>query len=287
MQAWLGWFGLAAMGAIAAIVLFGGRWRWQQRTQALQTRLAAARRPLPPLRVEPSAWESLPAPVQRYFCTALSVGQPLIAGAHLEHRGQFNLSDRAEAWRPFTSEQQVALPRPGFVWSARIAIAPGLSVWVHDAYLGGEGLLHAALLGWLPLVKLQDSSDLAQGELLRFLAEAVWYPTALLPSQGIFWEAAGDRAARATLTDGDCCATLLFSFNGLGLVESVRAEARSRLVAGESVPTPWQGRFWNYTERDGMQIPLAGEVAWLLPEGPRPYWRATIERITYAPAVPN
>jgi len=109
--------------------------------------------------------------------------------------------------------------------------------------------------------------------LLRFLAEAVWYPTALLPSQGVFWEAAGDRAARATLTDGDCCATLLFSFNGLGLVEGV--------------PTPWQGRFWNYTERDGMQIPLAGEVAWLLSEGPRPYWRATIERLTYAPAVLN
>ena len=41
-------------------------------------------------------------------------------------------------------------------------------------------------------------------------------------------------------------------------------EARGRTVDGEVVPTPWQGRFWNYDERGGMWVPLAGEVAWLL-----------------------
>ena len=31
------------------------------------------------------------------------------------------------------------------------------------------------------------------------------------------------------------------------------------------------GHFWNYEERDGMRVPLDGEVAWLLPEGAKPY----------------
>jgi hypothetical protein len=47
-------------------------------------------------------------------------------------------------------------------------------------------------------------------------------------------------------------------------------------VDGEVVPTPWQGRFWNYDERGGMWVPLDGEVAWLLPEGAKPYWHGHI-----------
>ena len=47
------------------------------------------------------------------------------------------------------------------------------------------------------------------------------------------------------------------------------------------VATPWEGRFWDYELRDDMLIPTEGEVAWLLPEGPRPYWRGRIQRIEY------
>ncbi|MFZ0257155.1 MAG: DUF6544 family protein, partial [Gammaproteobacteria bacterium] len=45
--------------------------------------------------------------------------------------------------------------------------------------------------------------------------------------------------------------------------------------------TPWYGRFWNYDERGGMRIPLDGEVAWLLSEGPKPYWRGRITQLVY------
>jgi len=69
-----------------------------------------------------------------------------------------------------------------------------------------------------------------------------------------------------------------------GLIETVRAEARGRTVGGQIVPTPWHGRFWSYEERDGMRVPLEGEVAWLLPEGPKPYWRGRITELVYEPA---
>lgn len=116
---------------------------------------------------------------------------------------------------------------------------------------------------------------------MRFLAEATWYPTALLPSQGVRWSEVSDSSARATLTDGAVSVTLLFMFNEEGLVERVRAEARGRTVGGLTVPTPWEGRFWNYAERDGIRIPLNGEVVWLLPEGEKPYWRGRISEVTY------
>ena len=30
-----------------------------------------------------------------------------------------------------------------------------------------------------------------------------------------------------------------------------------------------------------MTVPLDGEVSWLLPEGPKPYWRGRITRLDY------
>ena len=60
---------------------------------------------------------------------------------------------------------------------------PGLVVRVHDSYIAGVGTLHAALLGFFTVAEVQGCGEIARGELMRYFAEAVWYPTALLPSQ--------------------------------------------------------------------------------------------------------
>jgi len=46
------------------------------------------------------------------------------------------------------------------------------------------------------------------------------------------------------------------------------------------VPTPWEGRWSDGEERDGMRVPLTGEVAWLTPHGRMPDFRATIVTLT-------
>ena len=90
-----------------------------------------------------------------------------------------------------------------------------------------------------------------------------------------------DFSAKATLKDGETAVTLLFRFDENGLIESVRADARGRTVAGVVIPTPWEGRWSNYEWRDGMCIPTEGEVAWVLPEGPNPYFRGRITSLHY------
>jgi hypothetical protein len=277
-----GALGLLAI-AYAAAAAFGA-WRWEAGTRALRARLDAARQPLQPARCDARELDGLPPPVQRYFRVALTDGQPMVAAVRIAHAGTFNMSEAGEQWKPFTSTQRVITRRPGFDWDARIALLPGLPVRVHDAYVAGGGVLHATLLGLVTLAELRGTPALAQGELMRYLAEASWYPTALLPSQGVRWEAVDDAAARATLADGDTSVTLLFRFDESGLIGSVRAEARGRTVRGAVVATPWEGRWWNYEARDGMKVPLEGEVAWLLPGGPKPYWRGRVTRVEYESA---
>ena len=56
---------------------------------------------------------------------------------------------------------------------------------------------------------------------------------------------------------------------------------RGRTVSGQRVPTPWEGRWSGVQQHAGMRIPMSGEVAWLTPEGRKPYWRGTIASIDY------
>ena len=266
---------------IIAVALVYGSIRWQAGTKEMHTNLAASRLPIEPRTYDVGEIEDLPAPVQSYFRAVLSDGQPMVAAVSVEHTGTFNMSETGEQWKPFTSTQRVITHRPGFDWEARVPIAPGLAVKVHDAYIAGEGILHASLFGLVSLANMRGTPEAAQGELMRFFTEAAWYPTALLPSQGVRWEAVNDTSAKATLKDGETTLTMLFRFDENGLIESARAEARGRIVGGTVVPTPWEGHFSHYELRDGMRIPLEGEVAWMLPEGPKPYWRGRITRLSY------
>jgi len=277
-------FALLSLAFVITAVMAFGAIRWQSDTRGLHKKIETARVPITRKTYNPRELEGLPAPVQRYFEAVLKEGQPLVAAVSVEHTGTFNMSKTGKKWKPFRSTQRVIANRPGFVWDARIRMAPAMTVHVHDAYVAGEDVLTAKLFGFLTVMKQSSAPELAQGELMRFFAEAAWYPTALLPSQGVVWQAIDDTQARATLTDGATTVTLVFQFDAQGLISSVRSDGRYREVDGTLVATPWQGRFWNYELCDGMLIPLDGEVAWLLPEGPKPYWSGRIQKIEYETA---
>lgn len=271
------WVMLATGAAAGAGVLAAaGRRRWQARSATLLAALEAA---CIPAAVRPFLDEDLaglPSPVARYLRRVLRPGQPSIVSARLAQDGLFDAGTRRANWRPFCASQGISVRRPGFVWDARIRMAPGLAIRVHDAYVNGTGILEAALGGLLPVARLEGGGAVAEGELIRALAEAPWTPTALLPDERLAWSAIDERSARATLRDGPNAASLIFRFGADELVESVHAEARGRSVGDRLVPTPWEGRWTRYAERHGMWIPVEGEAAWMLPAGRRPYWRGRL-----------
>jgi hypothetical protein len=271
---------IAILLCIGIAVLIGA-WRWEQQTRDMRAQLNSAQRAIQPATFNAKELDGLPPPVARYFRRVLKDGQPIIAAASIKHTGTFSMSETEDTWAPFTSTQRVVTHRPEFDWDARIRVAPGLKVYVHDSYIDGVGILHASLMGLYTVANIRGTPEVAQGELMRFLPEAASYPTRLLPSQGVQWEAVDDTSARATLNDGPVSVTLLFQFGKDDLIASARAEARSRTVGNTVVPTPWEGRFWNYERRDGMLVPTDGEVAWLLPTGAKPYWRGHVEAIQF------
>ncbi len=281
---WAGLTLVALLLLLLGLSALGAR-RWALRAQALASRLDAAQGDAlaaPSARFDARQLADLPAPVQRYFRAVLKDGQPLIAAATVELAGQINLSATGEQWKPFRSRQRIVTQRPGFVWDARVAMAPGLPVRVLDSYVDGRGLLHAALLGLFTVAQEQGDGEIARGECMRYFAEAAWYPTALLPGPRLRWAAVDDRSALATLTDGAITLTLLFRFNDAGLIESFRAEARGATQAGQALMLPWEGCWSDYRSYGDLRVPFKGEVAWMRPEGRKTYFRGSVTALHYA-----
>ncbi len=277
---WIQWIAIIGVSIVVClgITAIYGNYRWQSDTDKRRAKLTNGRQTITPKIYDPKEIEDLPAPVQRFFRTVLKDGQAIVAAVKLSQIGQFNMSETEAKWSPFTATQLVITQPLGFDWDARIQMAPGLNAFVHDTYLLEEGNLHASLLGLFTLANMRNTPELNQGELMRFFAEAAWYPTALLPSQGVRWEAINDTSARATLTDGATTVSLVFRFNPEGTIATFRAEARYR---DKLTAMPWGGRFWEYSVRDGMLIPLEGEVGWEYPEGTRLYFKGRTTEINY------
>lgn len=277
---WIQWIAIIGVSIVVClgVAAIYGSYRWQSDTDKLRTKLTNGRQEIKPKIYDQREIEGLPDPVQRFFKTVLKDGQAIVAAVKLTQQGQFSMNEMSDKWNPFTATQLFIAQRLGFDWDARIQMAPGLKALVHDSYVSGEGNLHASLLGLFTLAKMHDTPELNQGELLRFFAEAVWYPTALLPSQGVRWEAINDTSARGTLTDGATTVSLVFQFDSEGIIDTIRAEARYR---DKLTAMPWVGRFREYSTRNGMLIPLVGEVGWEHPEGLRLYFKCRITELNF------
>lgn len=273
---------LATSGGLLVALAVSAR-RWDRATARAVARLGEE----PSEAVGPATFtvdqlDGLPAPVARYFRFALTPGQSLVRRAVVRSVGEFAL--KPGAWAPFTSVQHVRVGPPGFVWDARIRMVPGPAVRVRDGYAGGEGSMTAAYAGLVTIVDEQGTPEMASASLLRFLAEAPWVPTALLPASDVAWDAVDDSTARATLADGATRVSMDVHFGPQGEIARIVAE-RYRDVDGVAVLTPWEGQFRDYERQGGMRIPMTGEVAWILPEGRHDYYRGRITDVEYELAV--
>ena len=222
----------------------------------------------------------LPLPVQRYLDQAIPAASELIRRVNLQQTGVMRLDPSVDTWTSFTANQLFITRPPGFIWHAEMKMGLLMPVTVIDSYQQGVGQLQAKMLNLFTLADESNTKELNSGELLRYLAESVWFPTALLPSQRLQWQAVDDSSATATLIDADNTVSMTFHFNEAN--EIVRATAqRFRLVGDQQVLSTWNGYYTNYQRRDGFMIPTEAWVSWGDGDDEWQYWRGRVDSIEY------
>ncbi len=270
---------LGLVGAGSALALRAGSSRWNGKTQGMVEQLNSAALANEPNTVSFKGFDTLPAPVARYFRSTLKEGQPLVRAVRIQQQGEFWMKDK---WIPFTAQQYFSATPPGMVWDAEMRMNALLNVRVRDAYVAGQGSMQAKLLALVPVVNESNCAELNAGALQRYLAEAVWLPTALLPGSNLQWSAIDEHRALATLTDFGLSVSLEFSFNDTGEITGIYTPGRYyREDDGRYMLMPWAGYHRVYEEHSGMRIPIEGEVEWQLPNGRLPYCKLKIVEIEY------
>lgn len=223
----------------------------------------------------------LPLPVARYLRNVLTDGQDLIRTAKIRQSGMLRTSTTTELWSSFTACQLIMPPAPGFVWNAKVEMPLNTHVRVLDSYIAGIGAGHVSLLSAFSVASETGVPELNSGALHRYLAEAVWYPTALLPQSGVVWRPINDHAARAILTDRGTTVSLEFHFNEDGEVARIYSPGRVGRFGGAYKHVPWEGHFRDYQTKAGMLVPRHGEVGWYDNGALQLVWQGNIVEAQY------
>lgn len=271
--------GFIFLGAVVAILI--GHSRESTKTDRLieslqQSASGSVLRP-----VEFSYFAELPPPVARYFRQVLTNGQQIIKTAKIRQTGKLRTSAAASRWSSFTASQIVVPVSSGFVWNAKVVMPLATHVRVVDSYNAGVGSGRVTLLSAFGVASESGAPELNSGALHRYLAEAVWYPTALLPQPGVTWTPINNQAALATLTDHGTTVSLEFRFNNVGEVTGIYSPGRFGRFDGKYKKVPWEGHFRNYEVRSGMRVPTYGEVGWYKNGKWQPVWKGNLVDVQY------
>jgi len=223
--------------------------------------------------------ERLPEPVQRYFKYTLRDGQEHIKFVRLKQVGEFRMKEN-QSWMPIKAEQYFTTEDPAFIWRVKFTMSPFIWIEGRDMYYQGRGNMLIKLLSTITVADA-TGSEMDISSLIRFLAEAPWFPTALLPSDYLEWIEIDSNSAQAVIKDNGCTASGIFTFNEKGEIIKFVTNDRYMEVDGKYFKEQWGGYYRNYQEIEGMKIPTEGEVEWNLASGDFQYIKLKITYIQY------
>lgn len=208
--------------------------------------------------------QAIPAVIRNWITRSGIPDQPLVR-VNLRQSGKMRTTPNGK-WLPFTAEQEFTPPSPGFIWTTKVNLFPGVYLLGRDRYDQGEGHMKIEFLGLIPVVNA-TGNEIDQGSLLRYLGETVWFPSgALHPC--IQWASSGPNEAVATMTWGKTQASGTFTFSPEGdflRYQALRYFNRSEGATLENwVIEADQTSFQTF---QGVRIPTRFQVTWKLPEG--------------------
>jgi hypothetical protein len=262
-------FIFSIVGVVVAVLLFG-RIHFASRFKNQVKELFAQSLIISKKTFRADQLSGLPDPLQRYFQFAMTDGQPYLSYVRLTHNGQFK-TGLDKKWIDIDGEQYYTTQKPGYIWKGTTTMFTA-----RDFYISDKGSLVVTLLSLVNIVNGSGKS-FDQGELLRWLAESVWYPTNFLPSERLQWTSIDANSARLTFQYKDLSLFLIVRFNTLGEI----TELETKRYMEENRLETWICKMNNYQLINNIKVPIECEAMWRLQTRDVSYAKFRVTKIEY------
>ena len=222
--------------------------------------------------------DGLPEPIKRYLRYTQIIGKERIRTVRLKQRGYFRTKED-QKWLPLKAEEYFTVDPPAFLWYGKMRVFPFVNVVAIDKFSRSGGCLVVKMMSMFKIADA-EGEEYDQAELVRFLSEMIWFPSAFL-SDYIHWEPIDADSVKATIQVNNLSASAVLHFNPEGQITNFVAE-RYMDVGGGMILKKWSTPLHRYEEINGIMVPVKGEGVWRLSTGDFSYVKiAEISELEY------
>jgi hypothetical protein len=220
----------------------------------------------------------LPTVIQKWLTSSGVLGKPKVSTVYLTQAVQLKLKPSQTKWKKGIAEQYFTIDPPAFHWDIKTEMNPVLPIVGRDKFEEAKGEMLIKLLAIFPVADAKNNKKTNEASLQRYLAEMVWFPSAVL-SPYIKWEAIDDYTAKATMEYKGTIGSGLFHFDQNGLFK--KFVCMRYKDANDTEATQWIVNAIKNEKRNGVVIPVACEAAWLLDDEKWTWLSLEIKEIEY------
>lgn len=197
----------------------------------------------------------------------------------LKQAGLLRMKPNAR-WMSFQAQQIFHIDPPSSDWRARVKIIPGLYLHGHDQWQNGKGRMSMNLWRFIPVVRA-SGANIDQGAMVRFLAEMVWFPWAMLKPY-ITWQGMNELQAIAIFQYQGITVSGIYGFNPMGDVINFQAK-RFYSQGKDGRMEDWFVEIdpASYQKFGNIRLPTRAKVSWLLPQGCFTWLKLVISAVNY------
>lgn len=218
--------------------------------------------------------------IKNYFKTVLpdSIFQPKFIT--VDQTAQFKTEINAD-WMPLKAKQYYTTDKPNFLWYSEMKTSKLFWVDAIDSYINGKGNM---LIKFNSSITVADSwgIELDKSGLLRYISEAVLFPTQLLPDENLLWSILDTNIAEIKFIDNEISIVAKLYFDASNKIYKIDTYDKYRALDDGYEKSLYTVNLSDYkTFENSFTIPTYIEVEWDLPSGKFKYGKFSIKSVLY------
>jgi len=244
---------------LVAVLLAYSSFRFEGKVRDETSRMFKNSKTLPKNLLTRPMSSHLPPIVQKWLANSNAIGKEMVYNVVLEQDLQMLMKPEQKEWKKAKAQQYFTVDPPAFIWSVDLKMNPWLKVVGRDKFEMGQGEMTIKMLSFLSMAQVKNDAKVNQATLQRYLAETVWFPSAVL-SPYIEWEPINDTTAQATMRYKGTKGSGTFHFDENGYFK--KFVAMRYKDANDTMPTEWTVTAIKTDERKGLKIPVELKADW-------------------------